>query len=332
MKFKLCSLIVVLVIAACLPGAATPGLGSSSSIPANLPPSPESSSTAIQGSQTALESLTAQQIDPTEASTLAPAVATTAYLPLVKTEPSNPPPPTGSIIADHRVVDLFESIPDRVLPTVIATKMLQKTASTGQYINGQGLNCLQGTSHPDCKAYPPGKYNRGNWTWQLWNPTVYAPKDKVDQFVSVVHSQINNYEVFGMKLCFIDVWPEGFPYYRDAMLQLEKDYPNKTFLWWTVALRPEWPSPDACQGIQSFNNQVRDFARANNKPLLDIADIESHDPNGNTCYTGCESTCMQYAGDPSNPQNGHPGRPASIRIAKAFWWLMARITGWDGQN
>ena len=61
--------------------------------------------------------------------------------------------------------------------------MLQKTASTGQYISNLGLKCLQGTSHPDCKAYPAGTYNRSNWNWELWNPTQYTAKDKVDRFI-----------------------------------------------------------------------------------------------------------------------------------------------------
>jgi hypothetical protein len=152
----------------------------------------------------------------------------------------------------------------------------------------------------------------------------------VTQFVSTVRARHNDYDVFAMKLCFIDVWPDGFPVYRDAMLELERQYPDKKFLWWTQALRPQWPSQNSCETIQTFNRQVREFALANNKPLLDIAAIESHAPNGNACSTGCESTCMEYAADPNNPQNGHPSRTLSIRIAKAYWWLMTRITGWDG--
>ena len=34
----------------------------------------------------------------------------------------------------------------------------------------------------------------------------------------------------------------------------------------------------------SFNNQLRQYARDNNKYLLDVAAILSHDPSGNPCY------------------------------------------------
>ena len=146
--------------------------------------------------------------------------------------------------------------------------------------------------------------------------------------------QHNNYDVFGMKLCFIDnSWSERFSYYRDAMLQLEKDFPNKKFVWWTQALRPEWPSPQSCQNIQDFNNRVREFARANNKPLLDVADIENP-----TIRTGMpappvvsQPACSMQV-TRTSPRMGIPAGQASIRIAKAFWWLMARITGWSGQS
>jgi hypothetical protein len=159
---------------------------------------------------------------------------------------------------------------------------------------------------------------------------------KTDQWVSVVHARQQNYQVLGMKFCYVDGWNQDFDYYRQKMEELEAAYPNKTFIWttsvlWGKSTMDNTPNPMSYDGIQSFNQLLRTYAITHNKILFDMADIESHDSNGNPCQSnGYEALCEEwYSGWPGGG-GGHPNGYGSIRLAKGFWWLMARIAGWDG--
>jgi hypothetical protein len=126
---------------------------------------------------------------------------------------------------------------------------------------------------------------------------------------------------------------------------MEARHPSRVFLHHTSSL---------ARGIGSrvstdFNNQLRDYARRNNKFLLDVAALESHDPWGNPCYDNRDGVpyssgnasenypddglnlpaiCQHYTRE---SDGGHLGNPdvGKIRIAKAFWILMARVAGWN---
>jgi hypothetical protein len=94
---------------------------------------------------------------------------------------------------------------------------------------------------------------------------------------------------------------------------------------------------------------MREYVRANNKYLLDVADIESHDPWGNPCFDNRDGVAYSAGGASENYPNdgvnlpalcqhytreadgGHLGNPdvGKIRLAKAFWILMARVAGWN---
>jgi len=256
--------------------------------------------------------------------------------------PPAPPPQTNAITADHTVISKFTSIPSSALASAAALKTLFMHQSTGGYIEYLGLQCLEGL-HDDpanfpqeCISYaktPYVPYDYRNWTWKLWDEPMADAIAKTDQWVSVVRAQQGNYQVLGMKFCYVDGWNQDFTYYRDHMLELERTYPNKIFIWSTSAL---WNDPgtacqdngfNSCRNMSEFNQQVRDFANANHKPLYDVADIESHDPNGNLCLTaGYEGLCAAYYSD----GGGHPNATGSIRLAKGFWYLMAEISGWSG--
>jgi hypothetical protein len=246
--------------------------------------------------------------------------------------PTSPPNPGQGIIANHWVVDLFEQIPDSALPAAINKRVFQKHASTGMYISNNGLDCLQGSQdYSPCTDYPDYKYDRRNWDWPFWSIVGGGFEEKLNEFVSDVNAVHDNYDVLSMKFCYIDWWYNDWTLYRDAMLQLEANYPSKTFIWWTIPVMVEnsWDyQNNQCEIIQNFNTNIRAFASQNNKILMDVADIESHDANGNLCYSSCESMCPDYAFDGAG---GHPNPTGSLRIGKAIWWLMARIGGW-GSN
>jgi hypothetical protein len=253
----------------------------------------------------------------------------------------------SAIVADHKVIAAFDSIPRVSISAAAAIKTLFMHQSTGDNIDYLGFQCLAGlNSDPSvfpeiCTTYAQNPkftpYDNRNWNWKLWDEPMANAINKTDQWVSVVNTQQSNYQALGMKFCYVDGWNQDFNYYRDMMLELERKYPDKIFIWSTSAL---WNEPgdacgnnafNSCRKIAEFNGQVRAYAIANNKPLYDIADIESHDPDGNLCLTdGYEGLCDAYYTGYGGGGGGHPNVDGSIRLAKGFWWLMARISGWDG--
>jgi hypothetical protein len=138
--------------------------------------------------------------------------------------------------------------------------------------------------------------------------------------------------------------PSGMDVYDLAAY--EAQHPTKTIIYWTTSLARGVGTPVS----ESFNNQMRQYAVTNEKILFDVADILAHDPGGNPCYDNRDGVpydngngyenypddgldlpaiCQHYT---SETDGGHLGTPSAgkIRVAKAFWVLMARIAGWDG--
>ena len=132
----------------------------------------------------------------------------------------------------------------------------------------------------------------------------------------------------------------------DDFEALEAKHPNAVFVLATANLS---------RGIGSkagtaFNDQVRAYVRTKGGFLLDVADIESHDPMGRACYDNRDGVpyiingqvrenypddgvdlpalCQHYT---TEPDGGHLGAASAgmIRLAKAWWVLMAQIAGWQ---
>ncbi len=211
------------------------------------------------------------------------------------------------IVADHTATALA-SIPDPALPPAASLRLLLRHASVGENIDS-GLDALQGQN---------AKYDRSRWVFESrGNPGWQA---KVDDLVAQAAARAGSFDVLTMKFCYIDS-AASFTYYRDKMLQLEVGYPAKRFVWWTMPIET---SGNAAR--QAFNDQVRAFARANGKALFDIADVEAHNASGQkrTDAYGRELLWPEWTSD-----GGHLSNAGAQRVASAWWWLMARLAGWD---
>jgi hypothetical protein len=231
-----------------------------------------------------------------------------------------------AIVIDHNCVDL-SAIGDEYLAPAASLRMLMRHASVGDGINW-GLDCLAGSKPTQsiCAGFSPGKYDRSKW--HLENRGNPGSKAKVDDLVTQTESRAGDFDVFMMKFCYIDALGSNQPdwqYYRSLMEQLEADYPDKVFVWWTIPL-----TRDGQSGTDLFNAQVRAYCAANGKVLFDIANIECHDPNGTklTNAAGNEVISQNYT---KEIHAGHLNRPGRVRVASALWHLMARLAGWQEQ-
>ncbi len=109
--------------------------------------------------------------------------------------------------------------------------------------------------------------------------------------------------------------------------ELAAAHPDKKFVLSTTSLARTIGTTEST----AFNDQSRQYALAHNVSLFDLADIESHDANGLPCYDkaglGYLAICKDYT---TEIDGGHLGSVSAgrIRVAKAFWVLMAELSGW----
>ena len=243
------------------------------------------------------------------------------------------------IIANHLSAGYFDSIPLNYINVAAQYKLLFQHASIGFTI-GNGLDCIQGTrTNPaECKLYPAYKYDRRNW--------IFVPRGnsgwygKITDFVNRVNLSKDTYDIFSFKYCYLDgidginvpcggtyspsLVKKAWDSLRTNMERLEQKYPGKIFIWWTIPLTQ---TGQHC--TDTLNSLIRRYVNDNSKILFDIADIEARDSFGNHLVNGNGWEIAYYAwcGEKPPGPSCHPNWPGSIMIAKAFWWMMARIAG-----
>jgi hypothetical protein len=240
---------------------------------------------------------------------------------------------TGSAaVINHSNVDGVTSVPLGVMDFVGEQKWYFTHASVGwNMLNGMSslhasdparyklvYDNASGTSPDTTTAGTIYQNDRGNPGWLA----------KTNYFVDTVNGGWNSPKVqFAMdKYCYID--PDAnVSTYLTKMAALEAATPATKIVYCTMPLTT---STDPVNGgnveRNNFNAAVRTYCIDNNKLLLDVADIESHNPAGaesNFTYNG-KSYQILYNGYTTD--GGHPGTDAGQRqIAKG--WYAACIYG-----
>lgn len=145
-----------------------------------------------------------------------------------------------------------------------------------------------------------------------------------DYGMSTTRSVLNNFDVNVSMFAWcsqLDYYSQSeVQTYLNRMSQLESEFPDVTFIYMTGNAQSE------DQNRVDRNNQIREYCRNNGKFLFDFADLDCWYNGQQHTVNGIPMEHPHYHGD----EAGHTTHESCANKARAFWWMMARLAGWDG--
>ena len=244
-------------------------------------------------------------------------------------EPTDTPAPTstpsgGAVIVDHTadVASLTQAQLDAAREAV--TFFNHKSI---------GNNILDGIA--DLQAQDPARYTIAVQYSSGTAPGLNhyqvggngAPLTKISGFAPLVK---DDHDLAMMKFCTGDCpcvqgdtpMGEVWATYRDMMVASQVAHPDTALVWWTWPLIASDHSRAYCnEELAEFNDAVRAYVGANGGVLFDIADIESHDADGNPVTAGdWEAAWPGWTSD-----GAHLNEAGRQRVAGALWVLLAEV-------
>ena len=264
------------------------------------------------------------------------------------------------IIVDHTTLVPIDQVPSAYLDAARAIAAMTIGRSVGWNIDA-GLDCLRtpyASASSACKRGVPasmqwtGSYSRTNVTTFGWpgvglpNP-VPAPCASLSngywvgyqpQFLCLAQERQADYGVFSFQYDYISNMQPSNPlanYFTNgqsaAFTAWAQGLPlGKRAVAWTANLmRDDGTGDTILARLNAFSAQMRQWAPALDYPLLDMADLESHDLNGIECRSprGDLALCAAYTDETIG---GHLNATGQARIATAYWNILARLAGWSG--
>ena len=269
----------------------------------------------------------------------------------------------GQIVADHTIVDQYDDIPQYYIDKVKKMLLIYAGESHSEGI-GEGLKLLEAANSKYqvnvTTSGPPESYTTTHlredrvtygdlnypWNWvrnygeEDWYKTATAKTRTKD---GITYCNGNGYIIaaMGFGWCWDGEETElDMPDYLRATQEyidycLEKSYPTQIFFT-TGPVDNENYTAIGETGYHKYlaYEAIRDYVDLNpTRVLFDYADILSYDtPNGspNTTSWNGHTFPIITATNEGDGSIAHIGSEGVLKLAKAMWWMLARIAGWDG--
>jgi len=276
----------------------------------------------------------------------------------------DPPPSTNSIIADHTIVDKYNEIPQQYIDEVKKMWLSYAGQSHSEAIR-DGLDALElidsrfqvnVTEDGTPEAYTSSHLRASRATWGsyynssgwIYNYSTYSwfvqdlGISRTKAGIQYCHDHDLTYGALGFGWCWdseIDSQTE-FQRYIYAT-QEYVDYCNDNDI--PTAILFTTGTVDGGEdtfGETGYNKHLgyelmRNYVSENEGLyLFDYADILCVNDAGDVNTTSWDGHTYPILHPDNNDgtYTGHIGMNGAIRLAKAMWWLLARIAGWDGNT